>query len=153
MKSYSLAEFEKIFKEQGYKNIGLFDTDGKTIVHFNNSKITAPQRWNAIKLRFAAPEMPSGYYHIKCKNTIAKDVKTDDYLIKHGDADKIPAIKTVETLSENPVNKKEETIYTQAAIDLRVDNERLKLENAGLLEKIEILEAEIEELENDIPET
>ena len=82
MEIYNLSDFEKVLKDQGYKHIGLFDSNGKAIIAFNNTHKTASDRFKEIKKRLSAAALPDGFYVIKCKNYITKATTSDDYTIK-----------------------------------------------------------------------
>jgi len=150
MEIYSLPDFEKILKDQGYKHIGLFDSNGKIIITFNNASKTGSDRFKEIEKRLAAAALPEGFYVIKCKNTTSKTVTTDDYTVKKGNPKTEEPVKPV-TLQE-PAPPSPSVISFSEALEMKTTINRLELENDKLLEESATREEYITELEGQLEE-
>jgi hypothetical protein len=144
MKNYLIAEIAEIQKKQHYKHVALFDQSGNPIVKFNTNAIDPGKRLTEILTRLNSDALPDGLYIFKGKNSPSKNVYTDDYVILKGKATTEPMPPVLSQTSFSP-----DVLSYESALKMQVENERLKLENANLLQKIEQLENELTEQENE----
>lgn len=147
MKFYTLNELEKISKNGSYKFLGLFTPDGKPLLHYNGIIKDRSKRWNEIKERLTSKGLPDGLYIVQMKNSIRKDCIPDSFCFKQGDVkeDQIPAIPAIPApvLSEGS----EKVLSWSSALELRTENERLKLELAQAKKDLDFKEERIAEME------
>ena len=148
MKGYKVSDLSGIQKKQGYKHIALFDQLGNPIVKFNTNAISPAQRLREIETRLISEALPDGNYIFKGKNSPSKNVYTDDYLIIKGKPE-ILSEPAAPAAPAAPVNFSPEVLTYESALRLQVENERLKLENANLLMRIEELEEELTSVESE----
>lgn len=146
MKVFKIEDLKTIQAEQGYKYFGLFDQTGAVIIPFNPNRITAAERLREIETRLTSSGMPDGYYIVKCKNTTAKNVKSDDFTFYKGSnlSEAPPAPQIV----EKPVFQPEVLTY-EGALKLQIELERLKLDNAALKKELAQKEELIKSLESE----
>lgn len=154
MNAITLAEFKNINDNESYKHLGLFKSNGDSIVRFNSNSVTPQSRLEMIEKRLQSPMMTEQVYLIKGKFNTQKDSITDDYYI-------INPQKENQTMSENFEIQQPEVngnkVYSlKEGIDINTKLIKCELENVYLKEKIEkleenikLLESEIDELENE----
>ncbi|OUV99033.1 MAG: hypothetical protein CBD16_09065 [Betaproteobacteria bacterium TMED156] len=154
MNAITLAEFKNINDNESYKHLGLFKSNGDSIVRFNSNSVTPQSRLEMIEKRLSSPMMTEQVYLIKGKFNTQKDSITDDYYI-------INPQKENQTMSENFEIQQPEVngnkVYSlKEGIDINTKLIKCELENVYLKEKIEkleenikLLESEIDELENE----
>jgi hypothetical protein len=144
MKNYTFRQIQEIQKKQNYKHLGLFDQSGQPVINFNSPGKSPESRLKEIETRLNSEALPDGNYFVKGKNSPTKNVYTDDYLIIKGKAEQL-----AETMQ--PASKVENfspaVLSYDNALKMQVENERLKLENANLLTRLEELENEIDEIQ------
>jgi hypothetical protein len=136
-------DFLKVHKEVKYKFVSLQDQNGQKIVPYNQNGKDPAIKLQEIERRLKAPG--SGTYVICAKMSVKG--KEDHYLITNGDQLSEPAPVIIHQ-SAPPVNNAEVLTY-ESALNLRVENERLKLENAALLAEIEQLNETLSEIESE----
>lgn len=147
MKNYKISDIAGIQKRQGYKHIALFDHLGNPIVKFNTNAISPAQRLKEIETRLNSEALPNGTYIFKGKNSPSKNVYTDDYFIIKGKPEVLAEPAPVQAAPA--ANFSPEVLSYDSALKMQVENERLKLENANLLTRIEELENEIFEIQEE----
>jgi len=144
MKSYKPNELQAIQKRQNYKHVALFDSFGNAIVKFNTNAIDPAIRLTEIITRLNSEGLPDGNYFFKGKNSPSKNVYSDDYLVTKGKAETLnepgPIIPAAQNFSPD-------VLSYDSALKMQVENERLKIENLNLLQKIEDLEFQLSENE------
>ena len=145
--AYTIEDFEEIQKQQQYKHIGLFDSDGEKILAYNSNSVTPALRIKEIKTRLKSPGLPDGVYLIKCKGTLSKGGRADVYPIVKGDIEDQEFIiqsngtKATPNLAENSV------ISYQGALQMQVENATLKIENEALKKEVKELKEELSNIE------
>lgn len=147
MKNYTFKDLAEIQRRQNYKYIGLFDQQGKAIVCFNSNKNTPASRLKEIETRLNSEVLPDGNYFFKGKNSPRVNTYTDDYLVIKGKPDKLaePApVARAASMEFSPA-----VLSYDSALKMQVENERLKIENANLLNRIEELENEIFDIQEE----
>lgn len=160
MKSYTINQIRDIQKKQKYLYIGMQDEEGNTIVPFSTNKTTPATRLNTIETRLASPGLPDGEYYVVCKNSVLKTVPPDKYLIIKGKPTKQlqenapAAAATSIPIKEDPADPKAVNFLSyEAALELRVLNEKLLIENLQLEKEVAELKSYIEELEGEQDES
>jgi len=146
MKNYLIAEIAEIQAKQKYKHVALFDQTGNAIVKFNTNAIDPGKRLSEIQTRLNSDALPDGLYIFKGKNSPSRNVYTDDYCIIKGEISKTEQSKPV---ANQVSNFSPDVLSYQSALTMQVENERLKLENANLLQKIDELENLLIEEQNE----
>jgi len=141
MSSYN--DFLKVHNEVKYKFVSLQDQNGQKIVPYNQNGKDPAQKLQEIERRLKAPG--SGTYVICAKMSVKG--KEDHYLISTG-TDQLAENSPVIIHQAPQVNNAEVLTY-ESALNLRVENERLKLENAALLAELEQLNETLSELEEE----
>jgi len=150
MKTYTLSDLKKILKEQGYKYVGLFDTEGKPIISYNHARMTPQTRLEEIEKRMKASGIKDGFYVVKFKNTPAKKAHPDDYVIKKGNPKDEPTLADPPPPSSNGVGK--ELMPWDEALKLTTENVKLKLEKETLEKDLESMTKAYNELCDNVDE-
>jgi hypothetical protein len=136
-------DFLKVHKEVKYKFVSLQDQNGQKIVPYNQNGKDPAQKLQEIERRLKAPG--SATYVICAKMSVKG--KEDHYLISTGSdqlAENAPVI-----IHQAPQLNNAEVLTYESALNLRVENERLKLENAALLAELEQLNETLSEIEEE----
>lgn len=145
MKNYKANELQAIQKRQNYKHVALFDSFGNAIVKFNTNAIDPQVRLTEILTRLNSEGLPDGTYIFKGKNSPSKNVYSDDYTVIKGKEQTLSEPAPVLMSSQN---YSPEVLSYDSALKMQVENERLKIENLNLLQKIEDLEIQLSENES-----
>lgn len=144
MKNYKPNELQAIQKRQNYKHVALFDSFGNAIVKFNTNAIDPQTRLTEILTRLNSEGLPDGTYIFKGKNSPSKNVYSDDYTVIKG---KEHTLSEAAPVLMAPQNFSPDVLSYDSALKMQVENERLKIENLNLLQKIEDLEFQLSENE------
>ncbi len=147
MKTYDLKDIPKIINDGGYKYCGLFTQNGSKIIPYNSNRIKIEDRIEEIIRRIEKGGLPDGYYCIKCKTSYSSNATADDFYIYNGEMIDLSEEPTATIIEEKIVSPN--VLTYESALKLNVELASLKLENKALKNKIEDLEIELAQLEED----
>lgn len=142
MRLFNIEQIKETFGRQNYRYVGLFDSSGRVIIPFNPNKIKTADRLREIETRLISEALPDGYYVVKCKHSTSVNATPDEYTVYKGE--KLSEPGTAPIIIEKPIFQPDVLTY-ESALKLQVDLERLKLENKALKEKVDDLQAELNE--------
>ena len=149
MKTYTINEFLTAHKKDNFKFIRLESETGEVIIHYNNNKRSVKDRIAEITEFINADSTPDGIYNVKVKNSVHTKPHLNFTVVK-GD------VKPKENLSEEPrpnnPGMSEHVLSFQQALDLQVENAKLKMQLEAKEKECNDLIDELEELENESPE-
>lgn len=150
MQAYSLKELDKICKENGFKFACLEDAYGERLITFNGANSDVTKRMAEIKRRLENDITPSGIYYVLFANNIREKAKPQKFAYAKGDVSKqntngqnvIQLVKSEQVLSWDSALK-----YMQEIQELKSANAQLLTTNGYLQQRIDELEADLEELD------
>lgn len=149
---HSIDEIKAIFKDQSPKFVSLKNAEGAYIVHWNQPKHPAADRFNEIISFLQKKSVPAGVYFFCTRTSVMKSAQELKYPIS------IKGAKLSEAAAD-PVPPVTQSVWSfHQALDIISERNRLQLlcdlkdqEIAQLKAEIYALEADIEELENKPP--
>jgi len=151
VKTFSWEEIIDILSDQKHNHVSLHNLDGSRIIPYNKAGDSVANKLEEIKTTLNNPTLQDGMYYVRCKNTLNKSGSKFDYPIIVGTLPEAPKTvkgKTVATLSE-PANGFEPNVTSyENVLELRIELERVKMENMHLREQVQNLESDLEDYED-----
>ncbi|MCH7850940.1 MAG: hypothetical protein IH845_04830 [Nanoarchaeota archaeon] len=147
MKTYDIEELDKIFEEDTYSYVALYNDANKVLIHYPPNTTPKKDRWQTVKKRLQSKGLPDGYYQIKGKGSPDKKVTADVFYFKKGDVEEkdLPI-----TQLADPPEKVDHVLTYEAAIKSNKDISELTAEISRLKMEIKQKDECIEDLELDI---
>lgn len=150
MKTYSIAEIKKIASEQGYKLCALEDSNGKRLQPYNTYKVDVKKQLDIITTRLKSELFADGIYYCCLSQTINKSKNPDKYPIAKGVVKLNESQQNIQTpvYIQNPV---ENVLSWESALKFQSEIAELKSRVRELELENNMLSAQLEEAENEIP--
>ena len=154
--AYTLDQWKKIHAKQRYKYICFKDMNGEIIVPYNSNKVTAAARIKEIETRIET--QTGNHFIIEGKTSISPKAKADPFYIVKDPTLKDSPSAVIEATVIEPARSVQEGVNVRSyeyVLELEKRVNKLELENKALLDKIDLLEEELEEasfLDDDEPE-
>jgi hypothetical protein len=144
MKTYNTTEIWDVLETLPFSHICLKSETGKTLVPFPSKTKTKETRITEIKNYLSSDHIEDGYYTILTRNGASKNSETSYTILKGSSlADHLPQERIIYR------QEKTELMTDSDILDMRVENERLKMELEQCQDKIIELENSLTESLND----